>query len=158
MPTQSEVDSVLETLERAPEFLVPMVREIPEEVRKQRPPSGKWSAHEHACHLAEVHELFFRRLDAMLAEDDPALRGYMPSAEEEAGSFLELDLDEEMERFAADRKRLVARLRELDLEDWNRTAVHPQYTHYSIFILFRHVAMHDHLHAYRIEEILLGDV
>ena len=35
------------------------------------------------------------------------------------------------------------------------TAEHEEYSHYSLFILFRHAAMHDMLHAYRIEECLL---
>jgi hypothetical protein len=36
-----------------------------------------------------------------------------------------------------------------------RTAKHGEYSHYSVFIMFRHLALHDFLHAYRIEELLL---
>jgi hypothetical protein len=36
-----------------------------------------------------------------------------------------------------------------------RTAALAEYSHYSVFIMFRHVAMHDLFHAYRIEELLL---
>jgi hypothetical protein len=43
----------------------------------------------------------------------------------------------------------------LSAEDWQRTADHGEYTRYSVFIMFRHLAMHDMLHAYRIEELLL---
>jgi hypothetical protein len=39
--------------------------------------------------------------------------------------------------------------------DWNRTAEHGEYSHYSVFIMFRHLALHDFFHAYRIEELLL---
>jgi hypothetical protein len=49
----------------------------------------------------------------------------------------------------------VARLRRLQPDEWRRTAEHEEYSHYSIFIMFRHVVMHDMLHAYRIEELLL---
>jgi len=49
----------------------------------------------------------------------------------------------------------VDRLRTLPPDDWNRTAEHPEYSHYSIFIMFRHLAMHDLFHAYRIEGLLL---
>ena len=31
----------------------------------------------------------------------------------------------------------------------------PEYHEYSVFIMFRHLALHDFLHAYRIEELLL---
>jgi len=40
-------------------------------------------------------------------------------------------------------------------EDWQWTAEHGEYTHYWVFIMFRHLAMHDMFHAYRIEELLL---
>jgi len=38
---------------------------------------------------------------------------------------------------------------------WTRTAEHGEYRTYSVFIMFRHLALHDFLHAYRIEELLL---
>jgi hypothetical protein len=50
---------------------------------------------------------------------------------------------------------LVTRLRQLAPEVWNRTAEHGEYSHYSVLIMFRHVALHDLFHAYRIEELLL---
>jgi hypothetical protein len=89
-------DAVINALENAPSLIVPLVREVPAEVLKRRPAPGRWSAHEHACHLADVHALF-----------------------------------------------------------WLRTAEHAEYSHYSVLIMFRHLALHDSLHAYRIEELLL---
>jgi len=91
----------------------------------------------------------------MLTEPNPRIKSYLPDEDEEDGALLKVDLTEAMNRFAADRKRLVKRLRALSPEDWQRTAEHDEYTHYSVFIMFRHLAMHDLLHAYRIEELLL---
>ena len=65
------------------------------------------------------------------------------------------DLDDSLRRFADDRARLVERLRQLSPADWSRTAEHGEYSHYSVFIMFRHLALHDFFHAYRIEELLL---
>lgn len=155
MPSSREIASLLTTLADAPELIVPLVREVPAERRRRAPAPGKWSAHEHACHLALVHPLFFERLERMLGEDDPRLEAYYPPPEHEEGGMLELDLETELDRFGRDRRRLVERLRGLDSADWERTARHPQYSHYTVFIMMRHAAMHDHLHAYRIEEILL---
>jgi hypothetical protein len=60
-----------------------------------------------------------------------------------------------MDRFSSDRQRLVERLKTLPDDDWQRTAEHGEYNHYSVFIVFRHLAMRDMLHAYRTEELLL---
>ena len=149
------VEAIIASLERAPDLVLPLVREVPATVVKRRPKPGKWSAHEHACHLAAIHPVMNARLDLMLSDPKPRIVSYFPSAEEEDGSSLKLDLDEEMKRFVRDRGKLVKRLRTLSPEDWQRTAEHDEYSHYSVFIMFRHLAMHDLFHAYRIEELLL---
>ncbi len=147
--------SIISALENAPALIVPLVREVPPAVLQRRPLPGKWSAHEHACHLAVVHALFFERLALMLAQRHPRITPYQPDKDDADGLLLAMDLDAALEQFAHDRQRLVRRLRELTASDWQRTAEHAEYERYSVFIMFRHLAMHDMLHAYRIEELLL---
>jgi hypothetical protein len=151
----NNTEAIIIALENAPAIILPLVREVPLDVLKRRPQPEKWSAHEHACHLAEVHTLFFSRLDLMLNESHPRIVAYNPDEAMEEGALLKVDLDEALQRFANDRAWLVERLRQLSDDDWQRTAEHEEYAHYSILIMFRHVSLHDMLHAYRIEELLL---
>jgi hypothetical protein len=146
---------IVETLRRAPGIIVPMVRQAEASLLKRRPPSGKWSIHEHACHLAQVHPLFTERLELMLAHDNPEIRSYDPGRDDDDGALLRMDLDESLQRLEAERERLVRRLGTLHPEDWARTGRHEEYNFYSVFTMFRHLALHDGLHAYRIEELLL---
>ncbi len=134
---------------------MPLVREVPPEILKQRPDPNRWSAHEHACHLAHVHALFFQRLDQMLSEPSPVIRPYLPGDQDPDDLLMQMDLDAALTQFVADRARLVERLEKLSAEEWEKTAEHGEYRTYSVFIMFRHLALHDFLHAYRIEEILL---
>ena len=147
--------AVIDALERAPGIVIPLVREVPSDVLKRRPAPRKWSAHEHACHLAHVHQLFFDRLDMMLASPAPVITPYNPGESDADDLLLRMDLDDSLRHFAEDRRRLIERLRGLSREKWNRTAEHGEYRHYSVFIMFRHLALHDFFHAYRIEELLL---
>ena len=98
----------------------------------------------------------FERLRLMLEQDHPTLRPYLPEQEHAPDALLSVDLEDALGRFKEDRERLVSRLRELRPVDWDRTAEHPEYSRYSIFILFRHFTLHDMFHAYRIEELLLN--
>ncbi|HYO92851.1 MAG TPA: DinB family protein [Pyrinomonadaceae bacterium] len=148
-------DSVIAALENAPAIIIPLVREVPRAVLKRRPRPGKWSAHEHACHLSFVHKLFFSRLDLMLSEQHPRIASYQPGQADADDMLLKMDLTTALDEFARDRQRLVLRLKGLNASGWQRTAEHEEYDHYSVFIMFRHLAMHDMLHAYRIEELLL---
>jgi uncharacterized damage-inducible protein DinB len=147
--------AVIDALERAPSLVLPLVREVPRSVLKRRPAPTKWSAHEHACHLSRVDRLYLDRLDQILANPRRVIAPYDPGSDEADDVFLHMDLDESLERYVTDRRTLVARLRELPSEVWARTAEHGEYSHYSVYIMFRHVALHDLFHAYRIEELLL---
>jgi hypothetical protein len=149
------ISAVLDALRRAPDIVVPLVREVPEPILKRRPEPRRWSAHEHACHLAHVHALFFDRLDYMLRDPTPVIRPYLPGDQDPDDLLMQMNLGECLDRFVSDRRKLVARLEGLDATDWRRTAEHAEYRAYSVFIMFRHLALHDFLHAYRIEELLL---
>jgi uncharacterized damage-inducible protein DinB len=151
----SDTAAIIDALERAPQIVLPLVREAPPEILKRRPALKKWSAHEHACHLAHVHQLFFDRLDTMLASPAPVITPYQPGESDADDMLLKMDLEESLRRFTADRAGLVQRLRQLSPSEWARSAEHGEYRAYSVFIMFRHLALHDFLHAYRIEELLL---
>jgi len=145
---------VLTALENTPALLVPLILEVPEAVRKRRPQPGKWSAHEHFCHLAIQHPPMMERLERMLTEENPLLVPLSPSPEEEAGGMLALDLEEAAGRFVRERAELVARLRSLPPEAWERRGEHPDIEGYTVFRLARQMVLHDMLHGFRIEEAL----
>ena len=152
----ASTEQLVAALQRAPPAIViPLVRQANPAILKRRSAPGEWSIHENACYLAAVHPLFFRRLDLMLSETNPAIKSYDPGRDDPDDALLKLDLADSLRRFEEDRARLVTRLRELRAEDWIRTAQHDEYNSYSVFTMFRHLALHDFHHAYRIEELLL---
>ena len=149
------VPAIIDALRRAPDIVLPLVREVPPGILKRRPAPRRWSAHEHACHLAHVHALFFDRLEYMLSDPEPVIRPYLPGDQDADDLLLRMDLEASLDRFVLDRQRLVGRLETLSASEWAQTASHGEYRTYSVFIMFRHLALHDFLHAYRIEELLL---
>ncbi len=149
------MQTLIAALEGAPDIILSLVREIPPQNLKRRPGPNKWSAHEHACHISTADTVYLARLELMLAEPSPYIRSMVPSPEEEAGSLLNLDLDEVLNQYVQDRAQLVRRLKELSAEDWQRTAEHEAYSHYSVLIMFRQLLLHEMLHACRIEELVL---
>lgn len=153
--SQLKVDQVLDQLERGPQFVISIVREIPPDLVKRRPAPGVWSAHEHAVHLPAIHPLILRRLNQMLHEPNPFIVPYEPSRDEPDGALLDIDLDEAMDRFVTERQDIIQRLKTLTLDQWSITAGHGEYGRYGVYIMFRHVALHDLHHAYRIEDRLL---
>ena len=91
----------------------------------------------------------------MLRDPMPVITPYDPDAVDPEDLLMRMDLDDALQAFVSDRERLVARIRQLTDAQWQTRAEHREYNHYSVFIMFRHLALHDFLHAYRIEEALL---
>ncbi len=151
----TDIQSIIDQLARGPDLVRTLIYEVPPEQRKRRPALGMWSAHEHAVHLPAIHPLVNRRLDLMLNDPNPYIKSYEPSRDEPEGALLKLDLDAEMDRFDRDRATLLNRLRTLTPAQWAITAGHEEYSQYGVFIMFRHVALHDVHHAYKIEDRLL---
>ncbi len=151
----NEVASLISALEASPGVIIPMIREVPLQILKRRPSPGKWSAYEHAIHLSQSDAVFRSRLDMILSTPEPVIKTIYNSAEDEAGAMLDIDLDESLDRYVRERASLVEMLKRLSPDEWQKTAVHEAFDHYSVFIMFRHLLNHEMLHAYRIEELLL---
>jgi hypothetical protein len=151
----SDTSVLISALENAPGVIVPLIREVPPQILKRRPSPAKWSAYEHACHLSQSDASFVARLDLILSTPEPFIETIHNSPEDEAGAMLDIDLEVSLERYAAERVALVERLKKLSPDEWQKTAVHEAFDHYSVFIMFRHLLNHEMLHAYRIEELLL---
>ena len=147
--------TLIAALEGAPEIIISLVRAVPPHNLKRRPSPDKWSVYENACHVSTGDAAFLTRLELMLSEPVPYIRSMVQTPEEEAGSLLNTDLDEAFDGYVQERARLVGRLRELSAEDWQRTAEHEAFSHYSVLIMFRHLLLHEMLHAYRIEQLML---
>ena len=151
----SDTASLISALATAPGVIIPLIREVPAQILKRRPSSGKWSAYEHAVHLSQSDALFRARLDLILSESEPFIKAIENSPEDEAGAMLEVDLDASLDRYVRERAALVEKLKKLSHAEWHKTAVHEAFDHYSVFIMFRHVLNHEMFHSYRIEELLL---
>jgi DinB superfamily len=151
----SNTDALISALATAPGVIIPLIREVPPQILKRRPSPGKWSAYENAIHLSQSDVAFRARLEHILSTPEPFIEVIENSAEDEAGAMLEIDLDESLERYVRERAALVKRLEKLSADEWQKTAVHEAFDHYSVFIMFRHLLNHEMLHAYRIEELLL---
>ncbi len=117
---------------------------------------GFWSVAEHVSHLAQVQPMLLERIERFLNEDHPKFTPYIPgSAKEEANTPPHMTMASALDQFARYREKQLLLLRSADNIMWKKTATHPEYESYSLYILTRHVLMHDYWHMYRMEELWL---
>ncbi len=151
----SNTTTLISALETAPGVIIPLIREVPPQILKRRPAPAKWSAYEHAVHLSQSDVAFRARLEHILSRPEPFIEVIENSAEDETGAMLEIDLHESLERYVRERAALVKRLEKLSPDEWHKTAVHEAFDHYSVFIMFRHLYVHEMHHAYLLEQLML---
>ena len=150
-----DIAGLIAALETSPDVIIPLIQEVPAEILKRRPSPRTWSAYENAIHLSQTDAPFRARLELILSTPEPFIETIENSAQDEAGAMLDVDLNESLNRYARERASLVEILKQLKPDEWQKTAVHEAFDHYSVFIMFRHLYLHEMLHAYRIEQIIL---
>ena len=151
-----DIPDLLEGLKRTPRLLAEFVTAVPEDRLDRRRGEGFWTVAEHASHLAQVQPMLLERLQRFLDEDRPVFVPYIPGEDEkEGGPPAEMAMKAVLAEFAKCRQRQLALLEKADGAAWQKTALHPEYDLYSLYILTRHILMHDHWHMYRMEQLWL---
>ena len=150
-----DTPDLLEALRRSPKILSQFVTTIPESKLDLRRGEGFWTVAEHVSHLAQVQPMLLQRVERFLNEEHPVFVPYLPG-KDEPGTPARMSMTAALDQFADFRDRQLQLLESADGAAWQRTATHPEYEAYSLYILTRHVLMHDHWHMYRMEELWLA--
>ncbi len=150
-----DIPDLLEGLKRSGHILRAFVHSIPNEKLNLRRGEGFWTIAEHVDHLAKVQPMLLKRIQRFMAEEKPVFVPYIPKDEPEDAPLSEISLTEALDAFDIGRVRQLDLLQGLDQQVWEKTATHPEYERYSLYILVRHILMHDHWHMYRMEELWL---
>lgn len=151
----TDKQDLLDGLGRSGRILSEFVKTIPADKMNLRRGEGFWTIAEHVSHLAQVQPMLLERLQRFMAEDRPEFVPYIPGADEAEDRPPLMDQNIALESFANHRQQQLELLERATQADWQKTGSHPEYEHYSLYILVRHILMHDHWHMYRMEELWL---
>jgi uncharacterized damage-inducible protein DinB len=151
---QSPTD-ILAALAEGPPLVAALIDELSASERLWSPRAGRWSPHEHAAHLARMEPMWLERARRILTEDCPSIISYEPDQDEAPDALLKDDLAAALASYAEGRGRLLKELAAIPAASWDRPAEHSAHGKYSLRLMCRHMVLHDHLHAYRIEEVVL---
>lgn len=151
-----DIQDLLESLKRSPKILSQFVRTIPEGKLDLRRGEGFWTIAEHCSHLAQVQPMLLKRIERFLNEENIEFVPYIPGdGEDEPDTPPRMSIRSALDQFTSNRDRQIQLLECANADNWKKPATHPEYEEYSLYILTRHILMHDHWHMYRMEELWL---
>jgi len=115
----------------------------------KRTPEGKWSLKELVCHLWRCQQVFAGRIEAMLAQENPAVAQYDPDNDPEFVALTARTASQAIEGFERDRDALLAKLSGLGPAEWHRPGRHPEFPHYDIHFQVEYMLHHEGHHLYQ---------
>ena len=150
-----DIVNIIDSLEHAIAILDAFASSIPEPALHRRRGDGFWTISEHVNHLAAVQPMLAGRIRRFLEETAPEFVPFIPADAPVESAPPELDMAAAAASFAEGRREQIRLLKKASPEDWANEGRHPEYDRYTLYILARHILMHDHWHMYRMEELWL---
>ena len=120
----------------------------------QPPASGKWSANEHLAHLARYHEVFLERVDRILKEHKPVFTRYRAEEDPEWERWRRLAYKEIAAELAAEREKLIARLKPLYDSDYERVGLHSKFGEMPLALWLEFFLVHEAHHLYAVLQLV----
>jgi hypothetical protein len=126
------------------------------------PGPGGWSANEVLWHIRAVADVHTEHLDRILNEDTPRWRHGSPRARMKKSRYDELPFAESLAAFKRQRAELVARLKCIAPEAWQRAALVwvPHYAsdwRLTLHMLAWGMADHEEGHCAQLEQVAAGE-
>jgi len=141
-------------LRGTPARLEEMLRGVPRKTLIAKP-EDKWSAQEHAGHLADLEPLWMARVEDFLADGDKLTAADLSNRKTHEANHNARELQSILEEFRAARLRLVERAGELDAALFGGTKLHPRLQQPMRLVDHLYfVAEHDDHHLARIWEMI----
>src|SRR3984893_10846414 len=122
---------------------------LDEEMLAKRTVPEKWSLKELVCHLHRVQEIFAGRVEATLAEDNPAIARYEPEGDAEFEKMAAKPAKDSLTGFLENRERLAQRLAALTPAEWHRRGAHPEFPNYDVHFQVEYMTHHEAHHIYQ---------
>ena len=152
---QAERDRSLEIIRSTPDRLKAALAGVPRKLLTWRPAPGKWSIHEIVCHMRDAErDGYLYRYRRVLAEDNPTfpdVDGDKLALERQYGR---MNLREAVWDWRAARKEVLALLKKIRPEQWQRIGTHESLGPMSLEIILKRQALgNDEAHLGQIEHI-----
>ena len=152
---QAEREQYLDIVRSTPDRLKAALAGVPRKLLVWRPAPGKWSIHEIVCHMRDAErDGYLHRYSKILAEDNPVcpdVDGDKLALERQYGR---MNLREVVRDWRAARKEVVAVLKKVKREQWQRTGTHESLGPMSLEVILQRQALgNDEAHLGQIENI-----
>jgi uncharacterized damage-inducible protein DinB len=138
------------------DFLAVALNGVPAEELTAKTMPGKWSVHEQLAHLARYHQIFLQRIERILTEQTPEFPRYRAEEDPEWITWTSMPAQQVLVRLFSMRIKLMAQLRSLGEEDFERTGIHPKFGKMNLSLWLEFFLVHEAHHLYVVLQLVRG--
>lgn len=119
-----EPHELVENYRRGPEMLQQSLEGLSDEQLDATPVPGTWSVRQVVCHLTDAEIVYADRIKRVLVEDNPTVFDWSPDLADGAEFCAGRRQAPALELIRSLREHVYEILADIDVEAWQRTAVH----------------------------------
>jgi hypothetical protein len=150
-PPVVPLQAAVSMLEKTPDLLETLLRDLPQELLQWKPAADRWSISEVLAHIVEIEQLYGQRTRRMVLDDSPVLPPFLTA--EGGGQLKRKQAHEHLERFLGLRRAFVFYLRSIPSNAASRTGRHHELGTITISQMLHELANHDLGHIRQIAEL-----
>ena len=153
MNSANQVNELINRLADTPTRISQAVARLSERDKHLPTSKGEWSAAQILAHLRASDDILVHRLYAILVRDHPVLPAYDERRWAEIAGYRQADFDQSLNVFMLRRAELVAMLRQVAIENWQRLGLHEVKGAISLFQVATSLIEHEEEHCAQLEVI-----
>lgn len=127
---------------------------VSDDVLRQEPQPGKWSAIDNIAHLAVFQPIFQRRLQRMADEETPLFEPYIWQEDTLFAEFRQYSNRELLARVRHDREAFVSFTDGMKADDFKRKGRHPVYGTFNAAQMIEMFVLHEAHHLFTIFKLV----
>jgi hypothetical protein len=155
MPSSLKSADAMDALRRTNIILNDLLRGLSQaDALAHRDGPDGWNVVEIICHLRDLEDIYRRRAEQMVHEENPAVLAFDVTGAVTANDYAHADLREALSVWNERRAAYLAYLHTLTTPQWERTGVHPAYGPYTVLDAALRTALHDVNHTEQVLKAL----
>lgn len=148
-----QLQAALALLEKTPQLLKTLLADVDQQTLAWKPAADRWSIGEILAHLADLEQVYGRRVQRIVAEDSPALDKYDQNRAAAEGRYSRPDPEDSLASFTETREATLAFLSMLPPGAAGRAGRHSELGLVTLSEMLHEMACHDLGHLRQIAEL-----
>jgi hypothetical protein len=153
MPSQNEIDDLLDMLATSPARMAAAVGGWPASLLNTPFGADEWPAAQLFAHIRASDDVLAHRCYLILSQDHPQYQDINERSWEAAVRYADLPFAASMQTFRSRRAELVQMLRRATDADWQRAGAHAQRGEQTLWIVASYLSRHEEEHVAQLQSL-----